>query len=106
MKRIPYVIDNDQHRMADVLNQVLGDHQELAMDIATAYFNVRGYGLLRDRLKDLGSLRLLIGAEPRSAQDVGLKPTAAAIQAALRGDLSTEPYRPETLKLVETPSVS
>ncbi|MCH9033488.1 MAG: helicase [Planctomycetes bacterium] len=101
MRRIPYVIDNDQHTMADVLNQVLEDHHELAMDIATAYFNVRGYGLLRDRLNDLGSLRLLIGAEPQTAQDVGLKPTAAAIQAALRGDLSAEPYRPETLKLVE-----
>jgi len=25
MARIPYVIDNDQHKLADVLNQVLED---------------------------------------------------------------------------------
>ena len=87
MRRIPYVIDNDQHTMADVLNQVLEDHHELARDIATAYFNVRGYGLLRDRLNDLGSLRLLIGAEPQAAQDVGLKPTTVAVQAGFRGGL-------------------
>jgi hypothetical protein len=61
-RRLPYVIDNDMHRMADVVNQVLEDHRELAMDIATAYFNIGGYKLLAERLKGLGSLRLLLGA--------------------------------------------
>lgn len=84
MARIPYVIDNDQHKLADVLNQVLEDHADLAMDVATAYFNIRGYGLLREKLKGLGSVRLLLGAEPHTGQDVGLKPRLAALQAALR----------------------
>ena len=101
MARIPYVIDNDQHKLADVLNQVLEDHADLAMDVATAYFNIRGYGLLREKLRDLGSVRLLLGAEPRTGEDVGLKPRLAALQAALRGDLATEPYTPATLELVE-----
>ena len=99
--RIPYVIDNDRHKLADVLNQVLETHRDLAMDVASAFFNVRGYGFLREKLKDLGSLRLLLGAEPRSGEDLGLKPRLAALQAALRGDLAAEPYRPETLALVE-----
>lgn len=43
MHRIPYVIDNDRHKLADVLNQVLENHADLAMDVATAFFNVRGY---------------------------------------------------------------
>ncbi len=68
MTRIPYVIDNDRHKLADVLNDVLARHGDLAMDVATAFFNVRGYGLLRDRLKGLGSVRLLLGAEPRSGE--------------------------------------
>lgn len=101
MARIPYVIDNDQHKLADVLNQVLDSHRDLAMDVATAFFNVRGYGLLREKLKDLGSVRLLLGAEPRSGEELGLKPRLAALQAALRGDLATEPYKPETLAVVE-----
>lgn len=101
MRRLPYVIDNGQHKLADVMNQVLEDNQDLAMDIATAFFNIRGYGMLAERLKGLGSLRLLLGAEPESAQDLGLKPRLEALQAALRGDLSTEPYRPEALALVE-----
>jgi hypothetical protein len=101
MTRLPYVIDNDQHRLADVLNLVLETHADLALDVATAFFNVRGYGFLRDRIKALGSLRLLLGAEPRSGENVGLKPRLAALQAALRGDLAAEPYKPETLALVE-----
>ena len=44
--RIPYVIDNDRHKLADVLNQVLETHRDLAMDVASAFFNIRGYGLL------------------------------------------------------------
>jgi len=101
VRQIPYVIDNDRHKLADVLNQVLDDHADLAMDIATAFFNVRGYGLVRDRLKKLGSLRLLLGAEPHTAADLGLKPRLEALKAALRGELDAEPYRPETLALVE-----
>ena len=101
MSRIPYVIDNDRHKLADVLNQVLETHRDLAMDVATAFFNIRGYGFLRETLRDLGSLRLLLGAEPRSGEELGLKPRLAALQAALRGDLATEPYTPETLLVVE-----
>ena len=36
MDRIPYVIDNDRYKLADVLNQVLENHADLAMDVATA----------------------------------------------------------------------
>lgn len=101
MRRLPYVIDNDRHKLATVMNQVLEDHRDLAMDIATAFFNIRGYGLVAERLKELGSLRLLLGAEPVSGQDLGLKPRLEALQRALRGDLEAQPYRPETLALVE-----
>lgn len=33
MTRIPYVIDNRQHTLAEVLNQVLASHEKLAMDV-------------------------------------------------------------------------
>ena len=99
--RIPYVIDNDRHKLADVLNQVLRDHRDLALDVATAYFNIRGFQLLAEGLKNLGSLRLLLGAEPESGEELGLRPRLQALQASLRGMLNTEPFRPETMALVE-----
>ncbi|MBK8270272.1 MAG: hypothetical protein IPK83_19045 [Planctomycetes bacterium] len=101
MRSLPYVIDNDKHRMADMVNQVLEDHRELAMDIATAYFNLGGYKLIAERLKELGSLRLLLGAEPESGEQLGLKARLDALQSFVRGDLARQPYRPETLRLVE-----
>lgn len=36
--RIPYVIDNEEHRLADVLNEVLAEHAGRSLDVATAYF--------------------------------------------------------------------
>ncbi len=66
MTRIPYVIDNRQHTLAEVLNQVLASHEKLAMDVATAYFNIRGYALVRDTIKGSRGVRMLLGAEPRT----------------------------------------
>ena len=42
---IPFVIDNQQHKMADVLNTLLQQHNGHSLDIATAYFNVGGWQL-------------------------------------------------------------
>lgn len=61
---IPYVVDNETHRLADVLNAILAGHGGRSMDVATAYFNVQGFRLLRDGLQALGSFRLLLGDEP------------------------------------------
>ena len=101
LTRIPYVIDNDKHKLGDVLNQVLDEHDDLAMDIASAYFNIRGYQILSERMKRLGSLRLLLGADPQTGEQIGVMPDPTALVAALRGDLSMEPYNPKTLELVE-----
>jgi hypothetical protein len=36
--RVPYVIDSAAHRLGDILNGVLAEHHERALDVATAYF--------------------------------------------------------------------
>ena len=97
--RIPYVIDNQQHRLADVLNAILAEHAGKSLDIATAYFNVQGYKLLRDGLGQLGSFRLLLGDEPGDGLALGIRPVAA-IQ--LLSELNSSPYNEETLQLVES----
>jgi hypothetical protein len=65
---IPYVIDNQSNRMADVLCEILAGHGSKSLDIATAYFNVRGFTLLQQGLQGLGSFRLLLGDEPQDGE--------------------------------------
>ena len=95
---IPYVVDNHNHRMADVLRGILAAHSGRSLDIATAYFNVRGFVLLQEGLQGLGSFRLLLGDEPQDGESVGLRP-----QAALRlvQELNAAPFDEATLRTVE-----
>lgn len=69
--RIPHVIDNETHRLADVLNEALAGHAGRSLDVATAYFTVSGYVQVRERLAALGSFRLLLGAEPTHGENIG-----------------------------------
>ncbi len=64
MVKIPYVIDNEQHRLSDVLNALLLEYRQKSLDIATAYFNLGGFGLLREGLEMLDTFRLILGDEP------------------------------------------
>ena len=87
--RIPYVIDNQQHRMADVLNDILSFHAGKSLDTATAYFNVRGFRLLQPGLEKLGSFRLLLGDEPKNGAAIGLRPRGAQ---ELIAELNAAPF--------------
>ena len=99
--KIPYVIDNQSHRLADVLRELLAGHSSKSLDIATAYFTVAAFGMLREGLDALGNFRLLLGAEPHSGEQIGLRPDARALAARLRGDLEREPFSESTLRLIE-----
>ncbi len=99
--KIPYVIDNQRHRLVDVLKDLLTDHARKSLDIATAYFTISAFGMLREGIEALGNFRLLLGAEPRAAEQIGLRPEVTALAAAIRGDLEREPFAEATLRLVE-----
>lgn len=68
----PEFIDNSPgNTLSEALNQRLewlAGHLRGTLDlsIATGYFNADGFGKVADRLEQLGSVRLLIGAEPVS----------------------------------------
>jgi len=61
---IPDIIDNsiDGDRLSDVLNRVLTS--DVHADIATAYFNIEGFTLIKDKLTKVKGLKLLLGREP------------------------------------------
>jgi hypothetical protein len=49
--KIPYVIDNQTHRLIDVRQQLLAEHADKSIDIATAYFTVAAHQLRREDLR-------------------------------------------------------
>jgi hypothetical protein len=98
---LPFVIDNQQHGLADALNYLLGQSTGKPLDIATAYFAISGYRLVKEGLHQVGAFRLLLGAEPHAGTDIGLHPNALAWKKRLQGDLEAEPFNEATLKLVE-----
>src|SRR5258708_15142309 len=101
MIAIPFVIDNQQHTMAQILNDLLSQHKGHSLDIATAYFNVGGWQLLRDGLNGLGNFRLLLGDEPEAGSDLGLREIGAKPVKGLIRDLARETFNEKTLRLVE-----
>lgn len=96
--QIPYVIDNITHRLADILNELLRREQGQRLDIATAYFSIRGYEQVRTTLPGVREFRLLLGDKPLEGEDVGLRPDS---KAHLRNELNAEPFTESTLRLVE-----
>ncbi len=90
---IPFVIDNQQHTMAEVLNDLLAHHKGHALDIATAYFTVGGWQLLRDGLNSLGNFRLLLGDEPEAGADLGLREIGAKPVKGLIRDIAWKPTK-------------
>jgi superfamily II DNA or RNA helicase len=97
----PFVIDNQQRSMAAVLNDLLAQHKGHSLDIATAYFNVGGWQLLREGLSGLGAFRLLLGDEPEAGSDLGLREIGAKPVKGLIRDLAKEAFNEQTLRLVE-----
>jgi SNF2 family DNA or RNA helicase len=98
---IPYVLDNVHHRLSDTLNSLLDQSAGRPLDIATAYFSVSGYRLVKDGLHHLGAFRLLLGSEPHAGEDIGLRADPRRLKARLKGDLEVEPFTAQTLRLVE-----
>lgn len=96
--RIPFVIDNIVYRLADVLNYLLQREPGQQVDVATAYFSIRGFELLRNTLPGVRHFRLLLGDKPLEGEDIGLRLDSAAY---LRHELNAEPFTEATLRLVE-----
>lgn len=99
--KIPYVIDNRKVLMSDLLNSLLEESKGCSADIATAFFNVGGYDVLRDELRDIGSFRMLIGKEINDSEKIGLVPDTDKVAYGMIRDVESLPFDETTLKLVE-----
>ena len=99
--KVPYVIDNRECYLGDVLEYLLKSHQDKSLDVATAYLTIGGIGMLLEGLRDLGNFRLLLGAEPHSGEQLGLRPGSGILKKSIRSDLELIPFDEKTLRLVE-----
>ncbi|MBW2148823.1 MAG: helicase [Deltaproteobacteria bacterium] len=99
--KIPYVIDNTEITLADILTDLLKQYAGQSLDTATAYFNVGGFSLIKEGLQMLGSFRLLLGEAPEGAERIGLRPEKNIVIKRLVSDLNATPFTEETLRLVE-----
>ncbi|MDL1879018.1 helicase, partial [Cytophagia bacterium CHB2] len=99
--KIPYVIDNQTHTLAEVLNELLAAHSGRSLDIASAFFSVKGFELLRENLQRLGSFRLLLGLEPTGGLQIGVRPEERALPKLLSRELAEEEFNQKMMTLVE-----
>ena len=84
----PFVIDNLSRRLADALSELLEQSVDRPLDIATAYFSISGYRIVKDGLHKLGAFRLLLGTDPQSGADLGLKVQGGSSPGRRREDLN------------------
>lgn len=68
------IIDNSKgNKLVDFLNNVLKDNPKTNFDIATAFFNIQAYEMVKDNLDRVKRFRLLLGSTPeiRSERTLG-----------------------------------
>jgi len=58
------IIDNDKCKLFEELNVILKEQK--IFDLATAYFNISGFQLIKDSLSGAEKFRLLIGTSPQT----------------------------------------
>ncbi|MER3399360.1 MAG: hypothetical protein C4316_12710 [Chloroflexota bacterium] len=87
MAPIPDLIDNQKHKLADVLKVILTQSEKPSLDVVTAFFNLKGLEALQPEVKDkLTRLRLLLGKEQEQAFVVGERLLAELEDATARGE--------------------
>ncbi|PIN79845.1 hypothetical protein COV16_02055, partial [Candidatus Woesearchaeota archaeon CG10_big_fil_rev_8_21_14_0_10_34_8] len=58
------IVDNNNVKLSVFLNKVLHLDPKTNLDIATAFFNVEGFSLVKDKLEGVTKFRLLLGKTP------------------------------------------
>jgi len=58
------IIDNSDLKLSTFLNRVLEEIPDTQFDIATAFFNIQAYALIKDNIQGVKGFRLLMGKTP------------------------------------------
>ncbi|MEM3172153.1 MAG: SNF2-related protein, partial [Candidatus Nitrosotenuis sp.] len=64
------IIDNsDGNKLVSFLNSALKENPKTKFDVATAFFNVEAFAMIKDNLNDVERFRLLLGKTPEIQND-------------------------------------
>src|SRR3989344_38514 len=67
------IIDNSEgNKLITFLNQVLKENPKTNLDVATAFFNVQAFAMIKDNLKGVSKFRLLLGKSPEINNEMTL----------------------------------
>src|SRR3989304_3257742 len=66
------IIDNSDVKLSTFLNDVLKEVPNTQFDIATAFFNIQAYSLIKDNIQEVKSFRLLLGKAPEIRSETTL----------------------------------
>jgi hypothetical protein len=66
------IIDNSDLKLSTFLNSVLEEIPDTQFDIATAFFNIQAYALIKDNIRGVKGFRLLLGRAPEIRNEATL----------------------------------
>ena len=85
------IIDNSKLKLFEELNKILKEQKSL--DIASAYFNIAGFQLIKDALSNTEKLRLLLGLSPKTDERTpDVFQPEEQYKKSFRLDLEEEPF--------------
>ncbi len=93
VKTIPDVIDNTDYKLSDVLNEFITENSSVY--VATAYFNLEGFKLLKDSLRKAKGVKILIGKEPEKI----ISPEI--LESVLQEEIEEKVDEKETINLLD-----
>ena len=59
-----FIDNSDGNKLKDFLNEILKAYPKTPLDIATAFFNIEAYTMIRKNLDEVSRFRLLLGKSP------------------------------------------
>jgi superfamily II DNA or RNA helicase len=93
------IIDNSEGRkLVDYLKNKLAENKD-GFDVATAFFNIKAFSMVRDELEDVDQFRLLLGKSPEFENDDTL---GDAIQEFIESDVEGLEFSRENKGSVES----
>src|SRR4030042_5220558 len=66
------IIDNSDVKLSTFLNDVLQEIPNTQFDIATAFFNIQAFALIKDNIQEVKGFRLLLGRAPEIRSETTL----------------------------------
>jgi len=95
------IIDNVKLKLFEELNKIL--HEQKTFDIATAYFNIAGFQLIKDSILNVDKFRLLLGISPeKDEKKPDIFQPELLYKKEIRTDLEDEEFERDKKETTET----